>query len=125
MITNSVPRDSGGRVAQVHDGLNGISTSLKYVNYQLDTAGPGHEPHPWLWTASTGHLRSVVTKEAELVGHLATAIERWIKANPDADPPNVAAMRQAVKHYRSIARSLLTCARNARNAQANLDVTNT
>jgi hypothetical protein len=94
MTSNAVPKDSSGRVVQVHDGLNGISTSLKYVNYQLDTAGTGHEPHPWLWTASTGHLRSVLMKEAELVGHMATAIERWIKANPHADPPNIAAMRQ-------------------------------
>jgi hypothetical protein len=56
---------------------------------------------------------------------LATAIERWIKANPHADPPDIAAMRQAVKLYKGIARSLTTCARNARNAQANLDVTKT
>ncbi|MEU1813043.1 hypothetical protein [Micromonospora aurantiaca (nom. illeg.)] len=103
--------------------LDGISTSLKYTNYQLDTAGTGHEPHPWNWTESAGHFRSVMTKEAELAEHVARAIDRWVKANPHGDAANLAAMRAASKDFKAAARSLINLGKKMRNVQSCLDVT--
>ncbi|MEU2615903.1 hypothetical protein ABZ570_30680 [Micromonospora sp. NPDC007271] len=102
---------------------DGISTSLKHTNYQLDTAGAGHEPHPWNWTESAGHFRSVVTKEAELAEHIARTIDRWVKANAGIDAANLAAMRAASKDLKAAARSLVNLGNKLRNVQACLDVT--
>jgi hypothetical protein len=121
----AVQKATGGTVVTVHDMLDGISTSLKYTNYQLDTAGVGHEPHPWNWTASAGHFRSVMMKEAELATHLASAIDRWIKANPDEDPANLAAMRKASTDYKAASRSMTALGRKMRNIQSCLEVTDT
>ncbi|NES28072.1 hypothetical protein GCE86_09030 [Micromonospora terminaliae] len=119
----AIARDTSGRVVTVRDMLDGISTSLKYTNYQLDTAGVGHEPHPWNWTECAGHFRSVVTKEAELAEHVARTIDRWVKANPNADAANLAAMRAASKDLKAAARSLINLGKKMRNVQSCLDVT--
>lgn len=119
----AIARDTSGRVVTVRDMLDGISTSLKYTNYQLDTAGIGHEPHPWNWTESAGHFRSVMTKEAELAEHIARTIDRWAKANPGTDPANLAAMRAASKDLKAAARSLVNLGKKMRNVQSCLDVT--
>ncbi|WP_018349057.1 hypothetical protein [Longispora albida] len=119
----AVPRDTTGRVVVVRDTLDGVNTSLKYTNYQLDTAGAGLPPHPFLWTESAGHLRSVLTKQAELAEHVARNIDRWIKNNVGADAADIAAMRAAAKDYKAIAKSLIGNARKARNVQACLEVT--
>jgi hypothetical protein len=120
-----VAKDNTGRVVTVRDTLDGIGSSLKYTNYQLDTAGAGKEPHPWNWTESAGHLRNVFTKEAELAEHVAGNIERWVKANRHEDAANLAAMRAAAKDLRAAARSLIGLGRKLRNAQSCLEVTNT
>jgi hypothetical protein len=121
----AVAKDTTGRVVTVRDMLDSIGVSLKYTNYQLDTTGAGKEPHPWCWTESSGHLRSVLAKEAELAEHIAGNIQRWIKTNPDTDGANLAAMRAAAKEYRAIARSPTNLGKKMRNAQSCLDVTNT
>lgn len=121
----AVAKDTSGRVVTVKDMLDGIGTSLKYTNYQLDTAGAGKEPHPWNWTESSGHFRNVLTKQAELAEHIAGNIERWVAANPQADPANLAAMRAAARDYRAAARSLINLGRKMRNAQGCLEVTST
>lgn len=120
----AVARDSSGRVVTVRDMLNGISTSLKYTTYQLDSAGAGHEPHPWNWTESSGHFRSVLMKEAQLAGQVALIIDRWVKDNPGEDAANLAAMRAAAKDYKAAARSLQNLGQRMRNIQACLEVTN-
>ncbi|MEU5726764.1 hypothetical protein ABZ783_33810 [Micromonospora sp. NPDC047738] len=119
----AIARDTSGRVVTVRDMLDGISTSLKYTNYQLDTAGIGHEPHPWNWTESAGHFRSVVTKEAELAEHIARTIDRWAKANADTHPANLATMHTASKDLKAAARTLVNLGKKMRNAQARLDAT--
>ncbi|MFG3690777.1 hypothetical protein [Micromonospora sp. NPDC047740] len=119
----AIARDTSGRVVTVRDMLDGISTSLKYTNYQLDTAGIGHEPHPWNWTESAGHFRSIVTKEAELAEHIARTIDRWVKANADTHPANLAAMHAASKDLKAAARSLVNLGKKMRDVQARLDAT--
>lgn len=116
-------RDHSGRVVTVHDALNGTATTLKHVNYILDTSGAGSEPHPWCWTASTGHMRSVYTKQADLCQHMARLITQWVDDHPHESAENLAAMRQAAKEYKSAARSLANLSRKMRQAQSCLDAT--
>ncbi|GIG62954.1 hypothetical protein Lfu02_73260 [Longispora fulva] len=119
----AVPKDTTGRVVVVRDMLEGIGTTLKYTNYQLDTAGVSLPPHPHNWTESAGILRSVLTKEAQLLEQVAGNIDRWIKTNPGVDAGDVAAMRTASKEYKAIARSLIGNSKKARTIQSHLEVT--
>lgn len=124
-MTANVAKDTSGRVVGVTDALGGLNVSLKHTNYHLSFAGNGKEPHPWCWTESAGHFRSVLQKEAELADLVAGNIERWVKANPEADPANLAAMKAAAKEYRAVAKSLLNNSRKLRQAASCLEVTNT
>ncbi|GAA2527764.1 hypothetical protein [Pilimelia columellifera] len=118
-------KDKSGRVVGVTDAYNGMTTGLKHCNYHLSFAGSGSFPHPYNWTEVSGHFRSVLQKEAETADLLATNIEGWVKANPNHDAANLAAMKAAAKEYRAVAKSLLNNSRKLRRAGSCLEVTAT
>jgi hypothetical protein len=111
----------GGTVATVRDALDGISTSLKHANYQLDTAGPGYEPRPAQWATSAGNFRAVCTGASELAGHLAGAIDRWITDHPEETGEHLAMMGTAAADLKETSRTLVALARQFGGIQAGLD----
>ncbi|MEV0898202.1 hypothetical protein [Actinoplanes sp. NPDC049802] len=113
----------GGTVATVRDAPDGISTTLKHANYQLDTAGPGYEPHPSQWATSAGHFRAVCTGASELAGHLAGAIDRWITDHPEEAADNLAVMGTAATDLKETSRTLVALARQFGGVRSGLDGT--
>lgn len=123
MANTTTSSRGGGTVATVRDALDGISTSLKHANYQLDSAGPGYEPHPSQWASSAGNFRAVCTGAGELAGHLAGAIDRWITDHPEEAAGNLAVMRTAVTDLKETSRTLVSVARQFGGVRAGLDST--
>lgn len=120
-MPNQFSGEDRGRVTAVHDALDGISTTLKYTVYQIESGGEGGEPSPERWKTSAGHFRSALTKEADLARVMAEQLKRWKRANPKADPADIAVADRAAKYFKSIEKSLLNSAKNAGHAKACLD----
>jgi hypothetical protein len=122
-MSDTASSRGGGTVATVRDALDGITTTLKHANYQLDSAGPGYEPHPSKWASSAGNFSAVCTGASELAGHLAGAIERWITDHPEEPTDDLAGMRTAVTDLKETSRTLVAVARRFGGIRAGLDST--